>query len=121
MKRHHLYALLGVSFALHVNAQTPPPPAPSVTPPVVAQVPSHPPTEPSNTNPFKPKEVPPSPAPGSLPPNQPPMPIPMSMSMPMQPTPGPNGETPKKLGSLNGVMAYRGTDSGYQFIQGPNQ
>jgi hypothetical protein len=49
------------------------------------------------------------------------MPIPMSMSMPMQPTPGPNGETPKKLGSLNGVMAYRGTDSGYQFIQGPNQ
>jgi hypothetical protein len=121
MKRHHLYALLGVSFALHANAQTPPPPAPVVASPAMAPAlaPAHPATESSNANPFKPKEMA-APTPGAPPSNQPTMPMPMPMAM-QAPMPGPNGESPKKLGSMNGVTAYRGTDTSYQFIQGPNQ
>jgi hypothetical protein len=115
MKRHHLFALFGVSFVLHANAQTPPPPVSGGTPPAVAEAPAHPATEQSNANPFKPKDVPLPSAQGVASQNQPPLP------MPMQPVTGPNGESPKKLGSLNGVTAYRGTDASYQFIQGPNQ
>lgn len=115
MKPFYLFALIGAAFVLTAHAQTPPP---QTSPPAQASapaVPTHSANEQPNANPFKPKEVAPPPPLNSTPqPLPPPIPQPMNGQGTMT---GSNGESLKRLGTLNGVTLYKGTDS-YQFMQG---